>query len=85
MAIYLKSKKLISFREDKDSSAITLWNIEVDATGIDIIEGVGHNKEATKEFNIAFNLKLADNITLDSLIKNEVGFNIESIIKNSVI
>jgi len=58
-------------------------DIRVETAGIDIIEGLGHSDSATKQFNTIFNFRLADNITVDSLIKNEI--NVESIFKASVL
>jgi hypothetical protein len=44
------------------------------------VEGVERDNEAKEKFTINFNIKLADNVTVESLIKSEVG----SIFKGSI-
>lgn len=57
-----------------------MMNFHVMSGGIDIIEGIERGAEARKVFNVTFNFKLAENINIDSLLKNEM----ESLVKMSV-
>lgn len=70
---YLKEKRFIDFKEVKTTIGDLLHNIEVTAWGVDIVEGIERSEEEKKKFNITFNIKIADNINIDSLIKNELG------------
>jgi hypothetical protein len=57
-----------------------IHGFRVTASGVDIIEGVERDVTAKQNFTINFNIKVADNITVESLIKNELG----SIFKGSL-
>ena len=70
---YLEEKSFIDFNDSRDTSGYCFINIRVTAFGVDIIEGIERDDEAKKEFNITFNIKIADNINIESLIKNELG------------
>jgi hypothetical protein len=78
---YLEEKGFISFNESIDNMTYHFINIRVTAYGIDIIEGIERGEEEKKEFHINFNIKLAENINIDSLIKGEIN----SLLKLSLI
>lgn len=78
---YLEEKGFVSFRENHTNISDYFHNIRVTASGIDIIEGIERGEEARDRFHVTFNIKLSDNINIDSLIKNEIG----SLIKTSLI
>lgn len=79
--IYLKEKHFIDCKWEIDSGGDNIFLLRVSAFGIDIIEGIERGKEEKNQFNVNFNIKLADNINLESLIKTEIG----SLVKVSLI
>ena len=78
---YLEKDGFISYKEERDSGGYYFHHIELNPKGIDIVEGIERDEIGKKEFHVNFNIKLADNINIDSLIKAELG----SLIKNSLI
>lgn len=78
---YLEEKGFVAFKEDKTNISDLFHNIRVTALGVDIIEGVERGEEERNDFHVTFNIKLAENINIESLIKNELG----SLIKTSLI
>ncbi|MCD6410390.1 hypothetical protein J7K92_00375 [bacterium] len=70
---YLEEGCFISFKESNDNMTYYFFNLRVTKSGIDIVEGIERGEKERKEFHITFNIKLADNVNLESLIKNEVG------------
>jgi len=78
---YLKDHCFIELKEHPNTGGVVISNIIVTAEGFDIIEGIEREEEARQTFTVTFNIKLADNINVESLIKNEVG----SILKASVL
>lgn len=79
--VYLKGHRLIDYNKMGDTGSENFAGFKVTSNGVDIIEGIERTEEQKRQFNIIFNLKLADNISIDSLIKNEIG----SIFKASVV
>lgn len=69
---YLREKSFIECNESDETNGILIYGIRVTAQGVDIVEGVERDKEGRDMFYITFNIKLADNINVESLIKNEV-------------
>ena len=55
--------------------------LRLTAYGVDIIEGIEKSDKEKEAFKINFNIKLAENINIESLIKAELG----SLIKASLI
>jgi len=78
---YLEDKGFIEMSKSSDNVSDNLLNFSVSSAGIDIIEGIERGKEEKREFNIIFNIKVADNINIESLIKAELG----SLIKASLV
>jgi len=78
---YLEDKGFIEMSKSSDNVSDNLLNFSVSSVGIDIIEGIERGKEEKREFNIIFNIKVADNINIESLIKAELG----SLIKASLV
>lgn len=76
---YLKEKKFIDIKEgqftDYDNGNVTynFYDLRVSAYGIDIIEGIERGAQEKKDFQINFNIKLTDNLNIESLIKTEIG------------
>lgn len=79
--MYLYEKGFINMSKQPDNTCDHILNITVSSIGIDIVEGIERGEEEKREFNINFNIKLADNINIESLIKAELG----SLIKASLI
>jgi len=78
---YLKEKGFIDSKWSPDSGGDNIFNLRVSAYGIDIVEGIERGPEERNQFNLTFNFKLADNIKVESLIKNEL----QSLVKASLI
>ena len=71
---YLLSKGLIATKNTKGvMGALLLIGLYITDTGIDTVEGVGQGEEERKIVKSLFNFNLSTNVTLDSLIKAEVG------------
>lgn len=71
---YLKDKRLIDFQANGIfQESIEIYNLSITAAGVDIIEGVGGAETEKGKYQMAFNVKLADNINVESLIKAELG------------
>lgn len=77
---YLSEKYLLSFNKSRNSGGDMLHGFKVTAGGMDIIEGIERGPEERNNFYLTFNIKVADNINVDSLIKNEIG----SLLKGSL-
>jgi hypothetical protein len=78
---YLNEQHLLGIRISRDSGGDSMHNFELTAGGVDIIEGIERGQVERANFFVTFNIKLADNINVESLIKNELG----SIFKGSLI
>lgn len=70
---YLEEKHFLAFGKSTDTAGDLLHGFHVTAFGVDIIEGIERGPEEKNEFHVTFNIKLADNINVDSLIKAELG------------
>ena len=70
---YLSGKYFISFSYSENTGGYLFNSIRVTSNGTDIIEGIERGPKEKKEFNINFNIKLADNINVESLLKAELG------------
>ena len=71
---YLKEKRLIDFQSNGIfQEAIDIFNLSITAAGVDIIEGVDGAETDKRRYQMTFNVKLADNINLESLLKAELG------------
>lgn len=78
---YLSDSYFITYSESKTTAGSHIHNMKVTARGIDLIEGIERGQEEKKEFNITFNFNVKNNITVESLLKAELG----SIIKASLL
>jgi len=79
--IYLWKKGFINMSKSPDNVSDHFLNINVSSDGIDIVEGIERGEEEKREFHVTFNIKLAENINIESLIKAEIG----SLFKASII
>lgn len=70
---YLEEKNFLAFKKSTDTAGDLLHGFRVTAYGMDIVEGIDRGPEGKNEFNVTFNVKLADNVSVDSLIKADVG------------
>ncbi len=70
---YLEEKNFLDFKKASDTGGDLLHGFHVTAYGVDIIEGIERGPEEKKEFHMTFNIKLADTVNIDSLIKAELG------------
>lgn len=71
---YLRELQLITYEEIKDISGGSHINqIQITAQGIDLIEGIERGLQEKKEFNITFNFNIKNDVTIESLLKNEFG------------
>ncbi len=78
---YLHDSGFIEMSNSPDTARAIFLNFRVSNAGVDIIESIERGSEEKRKFNIIFNIKLADNINIDSLLKAEIG----SLLKVSVI
>ena len=82
--VYLRDKKFIEVIAGNyllEEYQEHFQKFRVSALGIDMIEGIERGKEEKSKFNIIFNIKLAENMNVESLLKTEVG----SLIKASLV
>lgn len=70
---YLENGYFITLSKSKNTGGVLINQIHVTDRGIDIIEGIEREQEARRTFSMTFNIKLADTINVESLIKNELG------------
>lgn len=78
---YLRDYQYLDYDISTSTGGDSMYNFRVTARGIDIIEGIERDDDAKKDFTINFNIKLAENITVESLIKTQLG----SLFKASVL
>jgi hypothetical protein len=78
---YLHDKGYLAFNDSRSTGGDSLHNFRVTAAGMDIVEGIERDAQAKDNFTINFNIKLADNVTIESLLKAELG----SIFKGSLL
>lgn len=71
---YLNELSLISYEEIKDISGGSHINqLKITAQGIDLIEGIERGQQEKREFNITFNFNIKNDVTVESLLKAELG------------
>lgn len=70
---YLYDKFFINLKHVETSGSEIFHNIKVTAAGIDIIEGVERGEVEKNEFNVTFNIKVENNVSVDSLLKANLG------------
>lgn len=70
---YLEEKGFLDFKKSSDTGGDLIHGFHVTAHGVDIIEGIERGPEERRDFHVTFNIKLADSINIDSLIKAELG------------
>ena len=78
---YLCDYRLITFNISKTNVGDIFLNFEVTAHGVDLIEGIERGDVERNQFNVTFNFKINNEITVESLLKAELG----SLIKASLI
>lgn len=70
---YLKEKGLVSFMvEGLLSGDFVALYFNLTSGGVDMIEGIGGAGNTRDIYQNTFNVKLADNINIESLLKNEL-------------
>jgi hypothetical protein len=70
---YLCDKNLIDFKRSDTNTEETLYAIQPTDAGIDTVEGVENDIQSRKNFSSLFSLTINSRMTVDSLIKSEVG------------
>lgn len=71
---YLLNKSLVIRKNSTGAmGAITLRGISLTDVGIDVIEGIEQGEEPQKVIKSLFNFTLSPKVTVDSLVKAEVG------------
>ena len=70
---YLEQNYFVDLKISRDSGGDSMHNFAVTSRGIDIIEGIERGQDERNNFYVTFNIKLADDINIESLIKNELG------------
>jgi len=70
---YIADKGFIEMSKNSDNVGDYFLNFCVSSIGIDMIEGIERGEEEKKIFNITFNIKIADSINIESLLKAEIG------------
>lgn len=78
---YLIEKRFISCNHRQTTAHEMFFNFRVAASGVDIIEAIERGPDEKKQFNITFNIKVADTINVESLLKLEL----DSLLKTSLI
>lgn len=74
---YLRRKGLIEYQSQGYlGDMFDIYKIELTHRGIDLIEGVDGNKNSKSSYQTVFNVKLADNVNIDSLIKNKLDLSV---------
>lgn len=71
--IYLNDSYFVTYSESKTTAGSYIHNMKVTARGIDLIEGIERGQEEKKEFNVTFNFNIQNDITVESLLKAELG------------
>lgn len=79
--VYLHDCGLIVYNASPSNTDTSLINLRVTSGGIDIIEGIERGQDERSQFNVVFNFNLTNNVTVESLLKAELG----SLIKASLI
>lgn len=79
--VYLYDSGLINYRDSQDTMGSCLFNLKVTAQGIDIIEAIERGEKEKRNFNVTFNFNITNDVTIESLLKAELG----SFIKASVL
>jgi len=70
---YLVNKHFITSKVSRSTGGDSMFNFTVSAAGVDIIEGIERGQDERNNFYVTFNIKLADEINVESLVKNELG------------
>jgi hypothetical protein len=71
---YLEDKGLIRFSmSGLMNGDFDIYDLELTSTGVDIVEGVSGPQTSKVVYQNTFNVKLADNINLESLITAKLG------------
>lgn len=71
---YLLEKGLIDKKNSKGPmGGLWLNGVHLTAVGIDVVEGVEQGEEKQKVVKSLFNFSFNNNVTIDSLVKAEVG------------
>ncbi|MEO6728524.1 MAG: hypothetical protein ABIM99_01245 [Candidatus Dojkabacteria bacterium] len=70
---YLNEKSFLSFKSSSDSGGDSIHSLKVSASGVDIIEGIERDNQARNDFTVNFNIKLAETMNVESLLKAELG------------
>ena len=78
---YLHDCGLLTFSESKSNVDDSYHNFELTASGVDLIEGIERGEVERNQFNVTFNFNINNNITVESLLKMELG----SLVKASLI
>lgn len=78
---YLFESGFINYKVSTETRSSSIYHINLTSAGIDIIEGIERGAKEKDKFNITFNIKLAETINIESLIKTELG----SLIKTSLL
>lgn len=71
--LYLEQNAFLDVNTGRDSGGDSMHNFAVTSRGIDIIEAIERGQPERNNFYVTFNIKLADNVNVESLIKNELG------------
>jgi len=70
LKLLIKSRHIESLR---GRAGIHLANIQLTPYGYDVIEGIERSSEDKKNFFTLFNIRISNNMNIDSLIKSEIG------------
>lgn len=70
---YLGDCGLIDVSDSQGTVDHTFLNIRVTARGIDLIEGIERGEKEKTEFNVTFNFNVSNNVTVESLLRTELG------------
>ena len=71
--IYLIDSGLLDLNEHEETGGIHFHRLKVTSSGVDIVEGIERGEEERVEFNVTFNFNIENNVTVESLLKAELG------------
>lgn len=69
---FLRDKEFIQSNERVAASARIYMGAQLTDKGIDIIEGIERGREGKRDFDLTFNIKVEDNMDVDSFIKENL-------------
>ncbi len=70
---FLTDKGLIRSKGRATAEATIYVGIHLTDAGVDIVEGIERGSDGKQEFTVTFNINVADNVTVDGLVRENLG------------